>query len=41
VLPSLVDAAAIAAHKETVAEANENGRIAVGRIPLDYRICIY
>ena len=39
--PSLVDATAIAAFKETVAVANENGRIAVGRIPLDYRINIY
>jgi len=39
--PSLVDAAKIRAFRETVAEANKNGRIAVGRIPLDYRICIY
>ena len=39
--PSLVDATAIAAFKETVAEANENGRIAIGRIPFDYRIHIY
>jgi len=39
--PSLVDATAIAAFKDTVAEANENGRIAVGRIPFDYRINIY
>jgi len=39
--PSLVDAAKIGAFKETVAEANKNGRIVVGRIPLDYRIHIY
>jgi hypothetical protein len=41
VFPSLVDADALAEFKTTVAEVNRQGRISVGRIPLDYRIYIY
>ena len=39
--PSLVDKEAIEAFEATVAEANGNDRIVVGRIPFDYRIAIY
>ncbi len=39
--PSLVDAEAIADFRRTVAEANQDGRITIGRVPLDYRIDIF
>jgi hypothetical protein len=38
---SIVDREAIGAFDEIVAEANGNGRITIGRIPLDYRIYIF
>jgi len=41
VSPSIVDQQAIADFGDTVNEANGNGRITIGRIPLDYRIYIF
>ncbi len=39
--PSIVDRKKIAEYREMVAEANGNARIAIGRVPLDYRIHIF